>query len=335
MRNNNFDFLRFYFAFIVVIGHLIVISGVSQFKDFSSYFDTYTSVTAFFIISGFLIAKSYSHSKSLKDYFRKRASRLLPAYLLVVSFSGLLLSLQSTYSFSDYFNNPNLYKYFLANFSFLNFIQPCLPGVFNENGVSCDVNGALWTLKVEVAYYLTIPIFFLLYNKTRKKIGLLISLYLLSVLYKNGLEFLSEYQNNEMYNVLARQLPGFISYFVVGISVYLYFDWYIKRKIPLLFVGLALIASDRLLGLELFLPIGMAMVIFAIAFSFNRLNSFAKYGDISYGIYVFHCPIIKLFTVWGLFSNYNPYLMATVAVLLVLIMGTFSWHFVEKKFLKR
>lgn len=335
MKQNNFDFLRFYFAFIVVIGHLIFISDVPQFKAFYPFFNTYTSVTGFFIISGFLISKSYSQSKSLKEYFVKRASRLLPAYIFVVSLCAILLSFQSILSFSAYFSDAGFYKYLLANFTFLNFLHPNLPGVFTSAGVTPDVNGALWTLKVEVAFYLSLPVIYTFFRKTNKKIYFLIALYVLSVFYSNCLENLALAKNNSSFSTLAHQLPGFISYFVSGMAVYYYFEEYIKRKNQLLFLGIALIVVDKIIGYEVFMPMGLSLIVFFFAFSFKKLNHFAKYGDISYGIYVFHYPIIKLFTVWGLFTKYNPYLISIVVIAIVLTAGFLSWHLIEKRFLSR
>ena len=282
-----------------------------------------------------MICKSYSQSKSLKEYFVKRASRLLPAYIFVVSLCAILLSFQSVYSFSAYFSDAGFYKYLLANFTFLNFLHPNLPGVFTSAGVTPDVNGALWTLKVEVAFYLSLPVIYTLFRKTNKKIYFLITLYFLSVIYSNSLEYLALAKNNTSFSTLAHQLPGFISYFVAGIAVYYYFDEYIKRKNQLLFLGIVFIAIDKMIGYEVLMPMGLALIVFFFAFSFKKINYFAKFGDISYGIYVFHYPIIKLFTAWGLFTKYNPYLISIVVITIVLTTGFLSWHLIEKRFLSR
>lgn len=333
MKQNNFNFLRFFFAFIVVIGHLIEISKNSNLQKFAPIFNTYISVTSFFCISGFLITLSYLNTHRLKDYFKKRAARLLPAYILVILSSAVFLSILSKYSFMEYFTHPMLYKYLTSNLTFLNFIEPCLPGVFlNES--SCFVNGALWTLKIEVSFYLVIPVILYIVRRTKFKHIFLIGIYIISVFYRNILEHFSTYQGQEYLSILARQLPGFLSYFVCGIGLYYYFDTFIHNKKALLVVSLIIFIIERKLGVEFLTPFALSTIVFFIAYSFKKLNNFAKHGDISYGIYIFHYPIMKIAADFGFFEKYNPIIVSLLIILIVLIVGYISWHLVEKQFLK-
>ena len=115
MNKNNFDFLRFLFAFVVILSHIIDLSLYPDFLFLKKFFDTHLSVTGFFIISGFLIAGSYVKTQNIRKYFVKRAKRLLPAYLFIITFCAILFSIFSSYNLSEYFLNSMLYKYFFAN----------------------------------------------------------------------------------------------------------------------------------------------------------------------------------------------------------------------------
>jgi peptidoglycan/LPS O-acetylase OafA/YrhL len=130
-RDNNFNFLRLLFAFSVAVGH-----GMPSEYDYPlrGLFNGHVAVCGFFIISGFLITKSYSVSKSIKDYFAKRCRRLLPAYILVVMLCAAGLSLISSLPAGEYFTSPALFKHIAASLLFLNFPQPGLPGVFGADG---------------------------------------------------------------------------------------------------------------------------------------------------------------------------------------------------------
>lgn len=155
ITKNNFDFIRVLLAFIVFVGHLGALSDSSQ-LEFLTNSPVEVAVFSFFIVSGFLIARSYERSSSLKSYIKKRINRIVPAYLLVVFLCTVLLSTVSTLSFSDYFGNTQVYKYFLWNSAFMNFMAPSLPGVFGNEAV----NGALWTLKIEMCFYFAVPLIF-------------------------------------------------------------------------------------------------------------------------------------------------------------------------------
>lgn len=334
MRNNNFDFLRFILALNVVFSHLIGVTKIAIFQPLQPYFNAYTSVTCFFVISGFLITASYIRSNSLKNYLKKRAARLLPAYIFVVVGSAILFVFISQLSFKDYFSNIQFVKYLLANLSFLNFLQPCLPGVFTLNNTFCAVNGALWTLKIEVGFYLTLPVFIYLISKIKSKYLVFIMVYILSIIYKISIEYLS-IKYSETFGILINQLPRFLTYFVSGIACYYYFD-NIKTHIKaLLILALAIVIIERIIDVEVFTPISLSIIVFYIAFHFSKLNNFAKFGDVSYGIYIYHLPLIQLAIHFELFKKYNPILVASILIFTVLCVGMLSWHLMEKKFLKR
>lgn len=335
MRQNNFNLLRFYFAFIVFIAHLIEITGVDSFKQFSPYFSTYISITGFFCISGFLITGSYMNTPVLKNYFFKRITRILPAYILVILLCSICLSTLSSFSYLEYFTHPQLFKYLVANLSFLNFIEPNLPGVFTSTGSAFGVNGALWTLKVEISFYVIIPFILYFSTKIKNKYWLFILIYALSVIYRNFMEWLSAASNNPLYTLLARQLPGFMSYFVCGMALYHYYDWFIRYKNKLFVCCLCLLFIERYLHMEILTPFALSVIVFTFAFGFKGLNKFSKQTDISYGIYIFHCPIINIAIDLGFFKHYNPFLVALIIVGIVLLTGYCSWHLIEKQFLKK
>jgi len=334
-RDNNFDLLRFFFAFIVVLGHLIVISKAEVFQKFSPYINTNTSVTAFFSISGFLIASSYLKTNSLKQYFDKRAARLLPAYGLVIIACSLLLPITGKLSLSEYLWNSQLYKYLIYNLSFLNFLQPTLPGVFVRGGIENPVNGALWTLKVEVAFYLTIPILITFINRFKWKYIPILIIYVSSLSYQLAFDWYFQKTGNPMYQLLSRQLPGYLTYFVSGIALYYYFDDFVKNKNKLFIVGITIYILERIYGIHILTPIALSLLIFVFAYSLKQLNSFAKHGDVSYGIYIYHCPLINLAVQYNLFERYNPYLVALILIVILLTLSFASWHLLEKIVLQK
>ncbi|MDR6546878.1 peptidoglycan/LPS O-acetylase OafA/YrhL [Chryseobacterium rhizosphaerae] len=322
ITKNNFDFIRVLLAFIVFVGHLGALSVSPQLK-FLEHSPVEVAVFSFFIVSGFLIARSYERSSSLKSYAKKRFNRIVPAYLLVVFLCTVLLSLVSKLPFSEYFGNAQVYKYWFWNSIFLNFKSPWLPGVFGNQAV----NGALWTLKIEMCFYIAVPFMFLFFGKNNKYRNVsLIVLYFLSLVFLNYFEMTGK-------PAISRQLPGSLCYFIGGMLLYFNFDKFIQHKHTLFIIAIITVWIDLIFKIKLFSPIMISIIVLYIAYSFKFLNNFGKYGDFTYGIYIFHFPVIRVFQTLGLFEDYNPYVMGIICMLTVIGIGVSSWHFYEKRFL--
>ena len=326
---NNFDFLRIVFASTVAFAHLIELSEIQALEPYKIYFNTRLAIDGFFIISGFLIAKSYENSKTLKDYIIRRAKRIIPAYVVVILLSAILFSFISTNSFSDYFSNSQFWNYLFANLSFQNYLEPCLPGVLEANKI-CAINGALWTIKIEEAFYLSVPIFYWFVRVKKLNFYLLILIvYVLSVTYYSYFMSIDNYR-------IAKQLPGALAFFATGIMFYknasLLSKWkdYIIIPCLLLFILEQYVFQNQLLK-----PIVFGFMVFYIAYSFKFLNHFGKYGDFTYGIYIYHFPIIQLFVSLGLFKTLHPVIVCTSVLMITLILAVLSWHFIEIPYLSK
>ena len=331
MNNKNcFDFLRFFFAANILLAHLCELSQSKSLEFLSNFSNASIAVKGFFIISGFLVAKSYKNTPSLKEYFIKRAKRILPAYFVVLVFSAITLSFFSSFSFSAYFSDINVYQYLGWNSIFLNFMHPCLPGLL-ENNLMCAVNGALWTLKVEEGFYIVLPFIFYAINKSKKPFLILGSLYFLSLLYWFVMDF---YLNQPL---LAKQLPGYLAYFAIGIFLFLNFDFVLENKKMLLASAILLLILSNFsdFQIDVFYPAAFGSIVIIAAYSLPFLNNFGKYGDFTYGLYIYHFPIIQLFRQYNLFEKYNPILMGITVILITLFFAVLSWFLIEKRFLDR
>ncbi|WP_394335922.1 acyltransferase family protein [Flavobacterium hydrophilum] len=241
-----------------------------------------------------------------------------------------MFAMFSTYSFSEYFTNVNVYQYLGWNLIFLNFMHPCLPGLF-ENNLICAVNGSLWTLKVEESFYIVLPFIFYIIKKTKKTFVVLIIIYLLSLLYW----FITDDVLNQP--LLAKQMPGYLAYFSVGIFLNLNLDYVLKNRVKLFFTAIIslLITVFFHFQINVFYPAAFGLLIIILAYSIPLLNNFGKYGDFTYGLYIYHFPIIQLFRQYDLFNKYNAIIMGGAVVLLTLVFAIFSWFVVEKRFLDR
>ena len=87
--------------------------------------------------------------------------------------------------------------------------------------------------------------------------------------------------------------------------------------------------------INIFYPAAFGTMVIISAYSLPFLNNFGKYGDFTYGLYIYHFPIIQLFRQYNLFEKYNPIVMAFIVILITCFFAVFSWFLIEKRFLDR
>jgi len=327
--------LRLLLAFIVVCSHIVVLSGSPSLQPFSVFFPSNLAVCGFFIISGLLISSSYFRDPRLAVYLQKRARRLLPAYISVVLLCATLLVFVSKYPPAEWFFSKEWWQYIISNLLFLNFLQPNLPGVFQHNPETV-VNGALWSIKIEVMFYLVLPFLLHWLLRSENKSPKLIGLYVGALVYRYGLEGLGAYTGNSMWTLLSYQLPGYMSYFACGIALFIYRERIQSVPHYLFLVALLLLLLELRFSYTLLRPAALAIILFYLATRFSFLNNFGRFGDFSYGVYIFHFPIIQLAVHFGWFNKeQNAIWHAGLLLPICLIAGVLSWHLIEKKWLRR
>ncbi|HYA20658.1 MAG TPA: acyltransferase, partial [Burkholderiales bacterium] len=331
-RQNNFDLIRFLMSWIVVLNHALVLS-----QSFNPAFFAHLSwvsyvVQVFFVVSGYLVFGSYETSRSLPQYYAKRVRRIYPAYVFAIVFWAVVGVLLSTLPPVEYFLSRQLYSYLGFNLVFLNFISPTLPGVFSSNPW-VEVNGALWTLKVEVLFYALVPVFVWLFRQFGL-VRILVLFYVLSVLYMVGVRELAATTGQLAYLRLQFQFPGQLTYFLAGGLLY-YREAALRRwllpgallAIPILAFPIPVL--DAIIG-----PMALAFLTVWFATQFRYLGNFGRYGDFSFGVYTFHFPTLQWMISEGWFAT-NPVGALIGACALVMVSAFFSWHVVEKPFLLR
>lgn len=331
LRQNNFDLLRFIFAFVVFLVHAYALSGEESLTVLSKLFSSGIAVKSFFVVSGFLIFMSYENSRGAISYFNKRVRRIYPAYFSIVVICALLGVVFTALPWTEYFSLSTL-KYIAANLVFLNFLQPALPGLF-ENNLFQAVNGALWTLKIEVMFYLIVPLVVLAFRRAGR-LPVMLALYLCSVIYSVVMEGLASKTGAGFYLELQRQIPGQLVFFIAGAAGYYYFQYLVKYRVWLVVLATASFALQTWLPWVAVQPIALGVLVVYFACVFPYLGNFGKYGDFSYGIYIVHFPILQTLIAFGLFRE-SPWVMLVVAGSLVLTAAYLFWHFIEKPFLRK
>ncbi|MEM7660861.1 MAG: acyltransferase [Pseudomonadota bacterium] len=333
MRSNRFDFLRLVFATAVFVYHLVVLAALDvngvwepRLAEFAEL-----SIQGFFVISGALVYGSWERSRSIEDYVGKRFRRLYPAYaviILVPASVSLLLggAIEGVASYAS------------ANLLFANFLVPTLPGLF-ENQRFDAVNGALWTLKIEVMFYIALIVLGpLIVWLKRRRAPMLWAFFLVvyagGEAWRWGFEAMAVEEARPVWAQLARQLPGQMAFFMSGIGLWIWRDWILARLSSVWRLGLLLLAISIIVpGGDVVRALGLAALIAGAAWGRGPKLRAAKYGDISYGLYICHFPIVQALVAGGVFAV-SPWLGTVASIVLVLIASFALWHFVERPALR-
>lgn len=271
-------------------------------------------------MSGYLIAGSYDRSFSLSDYLLKRALRILPAYWAALFFSLVIGITLSKLPLASFITAPLTWRYIACNLTFTNFLQPSLPGLFLHNPSGAAVNGALWTIKIEITFYLLVPLI-TLWSRRFGAWKVLPPVFFASACFHAALDRLH-------HPVLAKQLPGQLCFFAIGMMIHQSFrliDTYKRSAWMCALVALGAYFAVGGVALEA-IAAGSAVLLFALLTP--PVAGPTKYGDLSYGIYVFHYPIIQTLVSVGIFDT-HPKLAIYIVFFMVTILAIVSWNMLE------
>lgn len=330
-HRNNFDLLRLLAACGVMALHIHDLTAAPELA-WLRWLDARVALCTFFVISGYLVFQSFEQTPRLARYADKRLRRIVPAYAVVIVLSVLVGAGVTSLAWSDYWHDGATWRYLLGNLVFLNFLQPSLPGVFESHPYTA-VNGALWTIKVEVMFYMSVPVFVWLVRRLGHHAVLGLG-FLLSCLWWGGLTALAQATGKGLYLELAKQMPGWLMFFLPGAWCY-----YERGRLqalgwPLGAVSVGLLALSMGFGLSYLYPLALAGTVFYAAFGLPWLGNVTRHGDLSYGIYILHFPIIQLLVHAGVFQA-SPW--GGFFLLLPLVTGAawLSWTLVEAPMLRR
>ena len=328
-KDNCFNAIRLFCCLIVIYEHAILLSN-STMNLFLGGFRN-LAVDVFFILSGFWITISLFRSKSLKDYFIKRIKKIFPMYLIVVFGCSVVFYFFSNLSLSEYFLSSKFWKYIFFNIITLNFVAPSLPNVLGE----IAINGSLWTIKVEIAFYILLPLFFIMVNRfckdkaDRKKIANygLVVFYVLSLVYSVVMPILCNKFN--LPSSLKNQFPAYLSYFIAGMFFVINWDFINEHIKWVIIPAIIIIVLHFITKTAFLLPVALCILIMFLAFRMRIFNNIGKTIDYSYGMYLVHYPIILVLDEYKLFE-YN-FLLALIASVSMSFLFAYILEIIQKK----
>lgn len=318
-HRNNFDGLRLIAAYAVLISHQFALTGAAEPRHFDESLGQ-LAVLVFFSISGYLVAQSWASDPSLWRFSVRRLLRVWPGLAGVVLITAFVLGpLMSDKSAPDYFADPKLVQY-MSNLLLKR--RDELPFEFSGNVRPTWINGSLWTIPLEARCYLILGLLGVA-GLLKPRLLLPIGYLLVACV---GLSFIKS--------------PGHLFslglYFFAGASVYQVRDHLTQRVLMWLSVPLAaaiaLAAYSGLKPVALLLAIPIAVVVIGKARA-PILTDAGKFGDFSYGVYLYAFPVQQTM-IWLMKDKVAWPVLLGCTVIVTSVFAFLSWHLIEKHALK-
>ena len=290
----NMDLVRYLLSLGVVFAHLGLAGHKVPFP-----ISSFESVGGFFALSGFLMYPNYIRHNSFKKYTLQRCRRILPPYTFIIILCAVGFAGITSLSLTEYFTSPTFWKYLIANLSFLNWLQPSLPGVFEGAQYTMPaVNGSLWTMKVEWSLYFSVPLFVLIVRKLPRidKTWAAVVTIILSIAYRYFFEYLHATTGREIYHILSYQIFGQLAYFYCGMLICFFKDKFVRHLPGATIIGLVLYFCGLYIPVtgNATSPFAISILVMVLSLIPRDLGFLRHRNNISYEIYLFHWPIIQL-----------------------------------------
>jgi peptidoglycan/LPS O-acetylase OafA/YrhL len=328
----NLNELRFLFAACVLVSHAVQLAGFADLYFLRRVFSSEVAVQGFFILSGYLVLRSFERSTSVMDFYKRRALRIYPAYVVaVVLFLGLAV-LQQTLRGTEV-AWEQIPRYLAMNLMLANFLQPGIDGVFQGSRIE-EINGALWTIKVEAMFYLIVPALSWLGGKVGRY-WVSIALAVVGVSWAPLLEWFGRATGTGINPSFYHQLPGQLQFFAVGGILYASSKG--EGRYPELFkyaaILLVALLSTWAGGMKAGVQVAGLAAVILISSNAPQLRTPLTSLDPSYGLYLAHFPIIQLLICAGVVGA-GAGAFIGLTMLLAIGYGVLSWQLIEKPILK-
>ncbi|WP_368223561.1 acyltransferase family protein [Bacillus velezensis] len=344
-HSNCFFVIRLYATLCVLIGHATRDLNISVFgytPESKALF--HTGISIFFFLSAFFLFTSYERSQlkgnNVTDFYWSRIIRIAPAIYTYAIASTVLLIVLGALSLTV-FTTKEYWTWLLSN---LVLYPQYFPDIFHHIGTG-RLNDSLWTIPVQISFYLVLPAIYWFYKRFGFKKMILCSFAVAAFSVFVSFAFL-KFATGSVFGVtlyLHSFLPQMF-YFTLGI--FWAKTWNKSPQHIVLFSSSVILflffkidplhlssINSTLWSFLWFIPLSYAIIWFGyngpkILWQLNRLD------DISMGIFIWHMVIINIFLYTGINKTLSDYPLIIVLITVTSSVAFLSYRLVERPALK-
>jgi len=334
--DNSFDTLRLIFAVLVIFSHSFALGRGSDNSE-PLFVLTHGQITfgnvsvwAFFVISGFLIAQSWTRSPKPLKFLKRRIARIYPGFIVAALLTALIVV---PFAVDPATRRPIAIGNFLLQTLRLQIFDTS--PVFVHNAWPNALNGSLWSVPFEFWCYIGILLLGVAGLLLRR--WLIVAFFAAVIAWHLYLSMTGWIPGGKILGVIfgfplfwATVLP----FFLAGSLFHLFGGATLLRN-PLMFAALVILIASFFVShaLVVTLPVCGSYLLLGVAYlPLLRPLNLARFGDFSYGTYLYAFPIQQLIVKFagGTMAPVKLFLLATP---LSVGVGALSWFLVERRFL--
>jgi peptidoglycan/LPS O-acetylase OafA/YrhL len=340
-RNNALNAWRLTLATGVILWHSFLLTGHHLSYPPVHQLLREAWVDGFFAVSGFLITASWLSNPRLRTYFAARGLRILPglwACLIITAFviAPIGVAIQGGPASRLLLSSAPI-EYVLKN-SAIAWLQPDVGGTPHGVPWQHGWDAPLWTLIWEVFCYIAVAglgVAGLLTRRWFIPAALALALYWSavappwSIFNENPPAAQPDVDVAAVAQALENAGARFSVMFLAGAFLYQFRNviparWSLVAASAVVVLAASMLPNYRVIAA---IPLAYAIVTSGVLVHNKR---FRLRTDLSYGMYIYACPIQQLLIICGI-GGMNPIAFAIIAAIATLPVAALSWTLIEKR----
>ena len=260
--------------------------------------------------------------------------RIVPGLFACLVFSAFLVGpFVSPLSFANYMLNSSPYQYVLSGLVMFTDEHSTIQSVFNLNPYPNTLNGSLWTIRYEILMYLMLGGLCAAFKRNAVAIGMM--LFFFGMIWTSGKSLGMHDPGEIFWRLHAVGMGGALlkiaPFFLIAALLTRVPQQGFRPFLALFGIILTYFFKQSDYGIVV-LWATLPYAVLTAAYHLPKIfHAFGKYGDFSYGIYLYAFPVQQTLSWFGITVLWQHVIISTFVTL---IFAVFSWKFIESPALR-